>query len=91
MFCLLIPSLFSFLLQALEARLIGLYHDVGRFQEALADGARLLKELKKLDDKNGNGMKHYSSGLAMGPASSCTRGDCQASSRQLEIASARGC
>ena len=42
----------TFLLQALEARLIGLYHDVGRYQEALADGARLLKELKKLDDKN---------------------------------------
>merc|ERR1719211_1004584 len=41
-----------FLRQALEARLIGLYHDVGRYQEALADGARLLKELKKLDDKN---------------------------------------
>ena len=39
-------------MQALEARLIGLYHDVGRYQEALADGARLLKELKKLDDKN---------------------------------------
>ena len=32
--------------------MIGLYHDVGRYQEALADGARLLKELKKLDDKN---------------------------------------
>merc|ERR1711874_772714 len=41
-----------FLRQALEARLIGLYHDVGRYQEALSDGARLLKELKKLDDKN---------------------------------------
>jgi len=41
-----------FLRQALEARLIGLYHDVGRYQEALAEGARLLKELKKLDDKN---------------------------------------
>merc|ERR1719282_150966 len=41
-----------FLRQALEARLIGLYFDVGRYQEALADGARLLKELKKLDDKN---------------------------------------
>merc|ERR1712062_44548 len=41
-----------FLRQSLEARLIGLYHDVGRFQEALAEGARLLKELKKLDDKN---------------------------------------
>merc|ERR1711963_473752 len=41
-----------FLRQALEARLIGLYFDVGRYQDALADGARLLKELKKLDDKN---------------------------------------
>jgi len=41
-----------FLRQALEARLIGLYFDVGRYQDALADGSRLLKELKKLDDKN---------------------------------------
>merc|ERR1711983_552359 len=41
-----------FLRQALEARLIGLFYDVGKYQEALADGARLLKELKKLDDKN---------------------------------------
>merc|ERR1712227_976056 len=41
-----------FLRQALEARLIGLYFDVGRYQDALADGSKLLKELKKLDDKN---------------------------------------
>merc|ERR1712071_111826 len=37
---------------ALEARLIGLYFDTGHYQEALADGGKLLKELKKLDDKN---------------------------------------
>merc|ERR1719385_117010 len=41
-----------FLRQALEARLIGLYYDTGNYQAALADGAKLLKELKKLDDKN---------------------------------------
>merc|ERR1719187_2048794 len=41
-----------FLRQALEARLIGLYYDTGNYQEALADGSKLLKELKKLDDKN---------------------------------------
>jgi len=41
-----------FLRQALEARLIGLYYDKGDYQAALADGAKLLKELKKLDDKN---------------------------------------
>ena len=41
-----------FLRQALEARLIGLYYDVANYQQALADGAKLLKELKKLDDKN---------------------------------------
>merc|ERR1712223_1837996 len=40
-----------FLRQALEARLIGLYYDVANYQQALADGAKLLKELKKLDDK----------------------------------------
>lgn len=38
--------------QALEARLIGLYFDTGNYQAALADGSKLLKELKKLDDKN---------------------------------------
>merc|ERR1712110_1085103 len=42
----------TFLRQALEARLIGLYFDVGRYQDALALGSILLKELKKLDDKN---------------------------------------
>merc|ERR1719264_1738624 len=36
-----------FLRQALEARLIGLYYDKGDYQAALADGAKLLKELKK--------------------------------------------
>jgi len=41
-----------FLRQALEARLIGLYYDTGNYQAALTDGAKLLKELKKLDDKN---------------------------------------
>merc|ERR1712241_926246 len=41
-----------FLRQALEARLIGLYYDLANYQQALADGAKLLKELKKLDDKN---------------------------------------
>merc|ERR1711936_674222 len=41
-----------FLRQALEARLIGLYYDTGNYKAALADGATLLKELKKLDDKN---------------------------------------
>merc|ERR1712004_135453 len=28
------------------------YYDTGNYQAALADGAKLLKELKKLDDKN---------------------------------------
>jgi len=41
-----------FLRQALEARLVGLYYDTGNFQAALAEGSKLLKELKKLDDKN---------------------------------------
>merc|ERR1712198_149761 len=41
-----------FLRQALEARLIGLYYDTGNYKAALADGSTLLKELKKLDDKN---------------------------------------
>merc|ERR1712168_1473959 len=42
----------TFLRQSLEARLIGLYYDTNRFKEALALGGTLLKELKKLDDKN---------------------------------------
>merc|ERR1711910_215403 len=41
-----------FLRQALEARLIGLYYDTGNYKAALADGSKLLKELKKLDDKS---------------------------------------
>lgn len=40
-----------FLRQALEVRLIGLYYEKGRYNEAIALGAELLKELKKLDDK----------------------------------------
>lgn len=42
----------TFLRQSLEARLIALYFDTGMFAEALQLGSTLLKELKKLDDKN---------------------------------------
>lgn len=42
----------TFLRQSLESRLIGLYYETNRFRDALALGATLLKELKKLDDKN---------------------------------------
>lgn len=42
----------TFLRQSLEARLIALYFDTGMFPEALVLGSTLLKELKKLDDKN---------------------------------------
>jgi 26S proteasome regulatory subunit N6 len=42
----------TFLRQALEARLIALYFDTGMFTDALQLGSQLLKELKKLDDKN---------------------------------------
>merc|ERR1712001_269814 len=42
----------TFLRQSLESRLVGLYFETERYQEALALGATLLKELKKLDDKN---------------------------------------
>nr|CAB3265237.1 26S proteasome non-ATPase regulatory subunit 11 [Phallusia mammillata] len=41
----------TFLRQALEARLVALYYDTGRFQDALKLGSALLRELKKLDDK----------------------------------------
>lgn len=41
-----------FLRQSLEARLIALYHDTGRYTDALGLGTQLLRELKKLDDKN---------------------------------------
>nr|MBE5727085.1 regulatory particle non-ATPase 6 [Cucujiformia] len=42
----------TFLRQSLEARLVALYFDTGMFTEALQLGSQLLKELKKLDDKN---------------------------------------
>lgn len=42
----------TFLRQSLEARLIALYFDTGMYTEALQLGSTLLKELKKLDDKN---------------------------------------
>ncbi|KXJ17356.1 26S proteasome non-ATPase regulatory subunit 11A [Exaiptasia diaphana] len=35
----------------MEARLIGLYHETKKYTEALQIGSKLLKELKKLDDK----------------------------------------
>jgi len=41
----------SFLRQALEARLVALYIDCKNYTEALNLGSRLIKELKKLDDK----------------------------------------
>ncbi|XP_023029655.1 regulatory particle non-ATPase 6 [Leptinotarsa decemlineata] len=42
----------TFLRQSLEARLIALYFDTGMYAEALILESTLLKELKKLDDKN---------------------------------------
>lgn len=42
----------TFLRQSLEARLVALYFDTGMFAEALQLGSTLLRELKKLDDKN---------------------------------------
>lgn len=42
----------TFLRQSLEARLIALYYDTSLFSEALTLGSQLLRELKKLDDKN---------------------------------------
>lgn len=41
-----------FLRQSLEARLIALYYDTGKYADALSLGSQLLKELKKLDDKH---------------------------------------
>jgi len=41
----------TFLRQALEARLVALYIDSKKYTEALQMGSRLVKELKKLDDK----------------------------------------
>lgn len=42
----------TFLRQSLEARLIALYFDTKLYPDALALGSQLLKELKKMDDKN---------------------------------------
>ncbi|KAG8178698.1 hypothetical protein JTE90_011624 [Oedothorax gibbosus] len=42
----------NYLRQALEARLISLYYDTEKFTEAISLSSVLLKELKKLDDKN---------------------------------------
>jgi len=42
----------TFLRQSLEARLIALYYDTERYTDALSLTSILLKELKKLDDKN---------------------------------------
>ncbi|GFY66484.1 26S proteasome non-ATPase regulatory subunit 11 [Trichonephila inaurata madagascariensis] len=42
----------NYLRQALEAKLISLYYDTEKYTEALSLGCTLLKELKKLDDKN---------------------------------------
>lgn len=42
----------TFLRQSLEARLIALYFDTGEYTNALKLSNTLLKELKKLDDKN---------------------------------------
>lgn len=41
----------TFLRQALESRLIALYYENKKYVDALTVGSRLLKELKKLDDK----------------------------------------
>lgn len=41
----------TFLRQALEARLTALHFETGQYQEALKQGSSLLRELKKLDDK----------------------------------------
>jgi len=42
----------TFLRQSLECRLVAVYHDRKKFEEALKLGSVLLKELKKVDDKN---------------------------------------
>ncbi|XP_055372496.1 26S proteasome non-ATPase regulatory subunit 11 [Condylostylus longicornis] len=42
----------TFLRQSLEARLIALYFDTKMYTEALQLGSQLLRELKKLDDRN---------------------------------------
>ncbi len=42
----------TFLRQSLESRLVGLYFETERYADALALAAQLLRELKKMDDKN---------------------------------------
>jgi len=42
----------TFLRQSLEARLVGVFYDNENYQKALQLGSQLLKELKKVDDKN---------------------------------------
>ncbi|RWS28015.1 26S proteasome non-ATPase regulatory subunit 11-like protein [Leptotrombidium deliense] len=42
----------TFLRQSLEARLIALYYETKQYNEALLLGSTLLKELKKMDEKN---------------------------------------
>lgn len=42
----------TFLRQSLESRLIALYFDTKMYADALSLGSQLLKELKKMDDKN---------------------------------------
>lgn len=42
----------TFLRQSLEARLVAVHHDTENYAEALQLGGTLLKELKKMDDKN---------------------------------------
>lgn len=42
----------NYLRQSLECRLVAVYYDNEKYQEALNLGGTLLKELKKVDDKN---------------------------------------
>lgn len=42
----------AFLRQMLEVRLVALYYETRKYQEAIALGSSLLKELKKMDDKH---------------------------------------
>ncbi|CAI4229027.1 unnamed protein product [Auanema sp. JU1783] len=42
----------TFLRQTLEARLIRLFNDLGRYNQSLPTAAELIRELKKLDDKD---------------------------------------
>ncbi|GAV05989.1 hypothetical protein RvY_16033 [Ramazzottius varieornatus] len=41
----------TYLRQALEAKLLNIYYEKGRFQDAIQLGNELLRELKKVDDK----------------------------------------